>query len=74
MKNREFFKRQDQVRIICNGSIIVSWWCKLFQVVKEYIRRAKAWRIRVWGACKEGKPKSYLLSLLVVRAYETRQA
>ena len=39
--------------------------------MKEYIRRAKAWRNRVWGARKEGKPKSYLLSLLVVRAYET---
>ena len=68
---REVFKRQDQVRIICKGSFIVYWWCQLFQVVKEYIRRAKAWRNRVWEARKEGKPRSYLLSLLVVRAYET---
>ena len=38
--------------------------------MKEYIRRAKAWRNREWGRSVEGKPKSYLLSLLVVRAYE----
>ena len=40
--------------------------------VKEYIRRAKAWRNKMWpieqgGA---GKPSSYLMSLLVLRAYE----
>ena len=40
------------------------------QDVKEYIRRAKAWRNREWGAgSTRGKPKSYLLSLLVVKAY-----
>ena len=38
--------------------------------MKEYIRRAKAWRNEVWGKNKEGKPKSYLLSLLVVKACE----
>ena len=42
-----------------------------FQAVKEYIRRAKAWRNREWGSNTEGKPKSYLISLLVVRACET---
>lgn len=39
-------------------------------MVKEYIRRAKAWRNREWGKSKYGKPKSYLLSLLIVRAYK----
>ena len=39
---------------------------------KEYIRRAKAWRNKMWpkeqgGA---GKPSSYLMSLLVLKAYE----
>lgn len=41
--------------------------------VKEYIRKAKAWRNKMWpvetgGA---GKPSSYLISLLVLKAYET---
>jgi hypothetical protein len=37
--------------------------------VKEFIKRAKAWRnSREWG--DRGKPKSYLLSVLVLRAYE----
>jgi hypothetical protein len=57
-------------------SVCASKWQREFfkrqdQIVKVYICRAKAWRNRVWGARKEGKPKSYLLSLLVVRAYET---
>ena len=42
--------------------------------LKEYIRKAKAWRNKMWpietgGA---GKPSSYLMSLLVLRAYETK--
>ena len=37
--------------------------------MKEFIRRAKAWRnSQEWG--DRGKPKSYLLSVLVLRAYE----
>jgi len=44
----------------------------LMAQVKEFIRRAKAWRNRVWskGAGGTGRPKSYLISLLVLRAYE----
>ena len=38
--------------------------------VKEFIRRAKAWRNDVWEKVKDGKPKSYLMSVLVLRAYE----
>ena len=44
-----------------------SFWYK----TKEYIRRAKAWRNSVWSRSgMHGRPSSYLMSLLVVRAYE----
>ena len=53
-----------------------SVWCANSDVVqvKEYIRRAKAWRNRMWPKNEEGegRPKSYLMSLLVVEAYETK--
>ena len=39
------------------------------QKTKDYIRRAKAWRNSVWSG-KDGRPSSFLMSLLVVRAYE----
>jgi hypothetical protein len=52
-----------------------KWQVKFFDGVeneaKEYIRRAKAWRNRVWSIDKIGRPSSYLISLLVVKAYET---
>ena len=38
--------------------------------MKEYIRRAKAWRNEAWKHGEEGMPLSYLMSLLVVKAYE----
>jgi DNA-directed RNA polymerase specialized sigma24 family protein len=38
--------------------------------VRELIRRAKAWRNVTWGDNKVGKPKSYLISLLVITAYD----
>ena len=39
---------------------------------KELIRRAKAWRNKEWpeGKLCTGRPKSYLISILVLRAYE----
>ena len=39
--------------------------------VKEYIKRFKAWRNHVWPKGKDavGRPKSYLLSLLMIKAY-----
>ena len=39
--------------------------------MKEYIRRAKAWRNEKWpkGQVGTGRPKSFLLSLLVADAY-----
>ena len=48
-------------------------YCDFVQV-KEYIRRAKAWRNRMWPQDEggEGKPSSYLMSLLVLKAYETK--
>ncbi len=41
----------------------------------EFIRRAKAWREQKWPRCTGGvgRPSSYLLSLLVIKAYETAQ-
>ncbi len=39
--------------------------------VNELIRRAKAWRIKNWeGKKKVTKPRAYLLSVLVITAYE----
>ncbi len=39
---------------------------------KELIRRAKAWRNKEWPEGKQciERPKSYLISILVLRAYE----
>ncbi len=39
---------------------------------KELIRRAKAWRNKEWpeGTYLTGRPKSYLVSILVLKAYE----
>ena len=44
--------------------------------VKEYIVRAKAWRNRLWPKSEggRGRPSSYLISLLVLRAYENQQS
>ena len=40
--------------------------------VKDFISRAKAWRNKVWSIERggDGKPSSYLMSLLVLKAYE----
>ena len=38
--------------------------------VKQLIRRAKAWRNIHWKDSKEGKPKLYCLSILVIIAYD----
>lgn len=40
------------------------------QRVHELIRRAKAWRNVTWGTSGDGRPKSYLVSLLVITAYD----
>ena len=37
--------------------------------MKRLIARFKAWRNDTWGDSNNGRPKSYLLSLLVVIAY-----
>ena len=39
---------------------------------KEFVMRAKAWRNSEWRKEKSltGRPKSYLMTILVVRAYE----
>ena len=36
----------------------------------EYIRRAKAWRNNAWDDDESGQPSSYLVELLVIKAYE----
>ena len=40
--------------------------------VKEFAKRAKAWRNKKWpkSAGGKGRPKSYLICLLVLRAHE----
>lgn len=52
-----------------------KWQVQFFKenvdnLAKEYIRRAKSWRNSVWRSSQIGKPSSYLISLLVVEAYE----
>jgi len=37
--------------------------------VKELIRRMKAWRNVMWEGSKQSRPKSFLISLLVITAY-----
>lgn len=37
--------------------------------VKEYIRRAKIWRNTHWEKGERGRPSSYLMSLLVLKAF-----
>ena len=73
----EFFKEQpSQVRSTSTHPIKMSV-CMSMHVhmqVKEFIKRAKAWRNLMWeieySGEYSGKPKSYLISVLVLRAYE----
>ena len=43
-----------------------------YEQVKEYIKRAKAWRNKKWPEyqSKGGRPKSFLLGLLVIAAWD----
>ena len=36
----------------------------------DYIKKVKAWRNTMWDDQAEGRPKSYLIELLVIKAYE----
>ena len=38
--------------------------------VLEYIKRAKAWRNNAWNDDESGRPSSYLMEVLVIKAYE----
>ena len=38
--------------------------------VLEYIKKAKAWRNNSWGNDESGRPSSYLMEILVIKAYE----
>lgn len=71
---RDKVKKKDRMHY----SVCVAKWQQSFlrertQIVKEYICRAKAWRNKVWGKDPKGKPKSYLMSLLVLKAYQCAQ-
>ena len=71
----DFFQHQDeQVNNKCVFQI-ESHDMPLTQV-KEFIRRAKAWRNKKWPKNERcyGRPKSYFLSVLVLRAYENAVA
>lgn len=49
----------------------VEFFSKQKNEVKELIKRAKAWRNTKWASKHTpGKPKSYLISVLVLRAFE----
>jgi hypothetical protein len=74
---KEFIEREFGITSYTPGFTVCAskWQIQFFQRVdnqaKEYIRRAKAWRNKYFGADKPGRPSSYLMSLLVVKAYET---
>jgi hypothetical protein len=56
---------------VCASKWQIEFFHHVNQETKEYIRRAKAWRNKVWNRSSiDGRPSSYLMSLLVVRAYE----
>nr|AGZ60267.1 2',5'-oligoadenylate synthetase [Tedania ignis] len=69
-----FLQERLSARERFNFSMSASKWQVDFfkdqpNQVKEFIRRAKAWRNKKWAG-QAGKPKSYLLSVIVLRAYE----
>lgn len=70
----KFMKKQDeQVKVSGLSNLIIHVHTTHTCVqVKVLIQRAKAWRNRQWPRAYPGqkKPKSYFLSLLVVKAYE----
>lgn len=41
-----------------------------FSQAKEFVRRAKAWRNIEWGDSNVGKPKSYMMSILIIIAFD----
>ena len=51
---------------VCN----VVKYLRISLQVLEYIRRAKAWRNNTWNDDESGRPSSYLVELLVIKAYE----
>lgn len=51
---------------VCN---VAKYLCISLQVL-EYIRRAKAWRNNTWNDDESGRPSSYMVELLVIKAYE----
>ena len=58
----------------CKGSVAVLILIRgnSLQQVKDFVRKAKEWRNGVWPKDRDtaGRPKSYLLGLLVAYAYE----
>lgn len=67
-------QQRRQMFSVCAAKWQVDFFKQQPNEVKKYIRRAKAWRNQMWpkGRPGEGKPTSYLLSLLVLKAYETK--
>uniref|UniRef100_A0A1X7V266 2'-5'-oligoadenylate synthetase 1 domain-containing protein n=1 Tax=Amphimedon queenslandica TaxID=400682 RepID=A0A1X7V266_AMPQE len=64
---------KERMKFSCSAA---KWQVKFFKEqpneVKEYIKRFKAWRNLHWpkGQDAVGRPKSYLLGLLMIKAYE----
>lgn len=71
-----FLQNVDRGKLFDFSVNASKWQVEFFQEqpsqVKEFIKRAKAWRNQKWPKSRPGagKPKSYLVSLLVLRAYE----
>jgi hypothetical protein len=75
---REFYqfleslsRERRDIFTVCASKWQIEFFKRVDSQAKEYIRRAKAWRNKYFGADKLGRPSSYLMSLLVVKAYET---
>ncbi|CAI8023927.1 2'-5'-oligoadenylate synthase 1A [Geodia barretti] len=75
---REFYqfleslsRERRDIFTVCASKWQIEFFKRVDSQAKEYIRRAKAWRNKYFGADVPGRPSSYLMSLLVVKAYET---
>ena len=66
----EFFEKQKPQVSDCLTLHMKSISSVFTPQVKEMIRKAKEWRDKEWKYDGEGRPSSYLMSLLVVAAYQ----
>ena len=66
----EFIQQQHIWVCYIIVSVALTRHCHTFLQAKEFIRRAKAWRNIEWRDSNIGKPKSYMMSILVIIAFD----